>query len=308
MPDFKALQARLDHGDVILLDGAIGTELQRMGIPMDYGNWSAKGLKTHPDTVRKLHADYIQAGCDIITTNSFSCDRFSLEGSDLEGQEKELTIRSAELAREAREKANPEKPVYIAGSVSRYATGIKRTADDIRKKYHDHACYLADTGVDLLLLEMLGGPVEQTKIALEEALATGLPAWVAINCWMDTDRSRLCAIEEKEKTVEQVVDEVMSGGATVLGIFHSEVEDIEPAAQAARASWKGPIAAYPHRGDWIRPDWKWIDAISPEDYLKAARGWVEQGVQIIGGCCGITVEHMRALRADLPSRVPAKSR
>ncbi|HEX5692919.1 MAG TPA: homocysteine S-methyltransferase family protein, partial [Roseiflexaceae bacterium] len=83
MTPFAALQARLDAGQVIMLDGATGTELQRRGVPMHGFAWSAAALDTHPDIVRAVHEDYIRAGADVIITNTFSTARHVLETAGL---------------------------------------------------------------------------------------------------------------------------------------------------------------------------------------------------------------------------------
>ena len=79
MAQYQDLQDRLDRGDVIILDGAIGTQLQTMGVPMNVTDWAAAGLHTHPYTVRHMHESYIRAGVDVITTNTYASARHNLE-------------------------------------------------------------------------------------------------------------------------------------------------------------------------------------------------------------------------------------
>ncbi len=111
------LAARLGGGELILLDGATGTELQRRGVPMDAAAWSAAALVTHPQTVREVHEDYIRAGADVVTTNSFSTAWHQLEPAGLGDRFRELNARAVELARQARENA-ADRPVAVAGSIS----------------------------------------------------------------------------------------------------------------------------------------------------------------------------------------------
>jgi len=101
---YQDLQARLDHGDVIILDGAIGTQLQAMGAPMNVTDRAAAGLHTHPYTVRHMHANYIKAGVDIITTNTYASARHNLEPMGLGDLTTELNIRAVVLAQEARDR------------------------------------------------------------------------------------------------------------------------------------------------------------------------------------------------------------
>ena len=118
MPDYADLQQRLDNGDVIILDGAIGTELQRMGAPMDYYCWAALANETHPASVRQLHEDYIRAGVDVITTNTYMAARHVIQHGGFEDRTGDWNKRSVELALEARERTPADRPVYVAGSVS----------------------------------------------------------------------------------------------------------------------------------------------------------------------------------------------
>src|SRR5262245_46383123 len=185
MTTFADLQARLDQGKVIVLDGATGTELQRRGVPMHGFAWSAAALDTHPETVREVHEDYIRAGADVIITNSFSTARHVLEPAGLGDRVRALNQRAVGLAQEACENAASGRPVAIAGSISRFR------ADDIpgeqlEANYREQAELLADAGVDLIALEMMYN-VERAAPAIRAALATGLPIWIGFSCRVAKD-------------------------------------------------------------------------------------------------------------------------
>src|SRR5713101_5779991 len=120
MVKYQDLQDRIDRGDVIILDGAVGTGLQNLGVPMHGIAWAAAGLQTHPFTTRRLHEIYINAGVDIITTNTYAAARHNLEPLGLGDLTAELNIRAVTLAQEARERAGGDRPIYIAGSVSNF--------------------------------------------------------------------------------------------------------------------------------------------------------------------------------------------
>src|SRR4028119_1122809 len=97
------VQGRLDAGEVVILDGAMGTELERREVPMDDVAWDAAALATHPDRVRGVHEDYIETGADVITTNTFATARRVLGPAGMGGQFSALNIRAVALAREARD-------------------------------------------------------------------------------------------------------------------------------------------------------------------------------------------------------------
>ena len=127
MSDYRTLAARLTDKEVVILDGAVGTQLQKMGVPMNSHAWAATALETHPYTVRLLHEGYIRAGVDIITVNSYSAARHNLAPLGLGDQTRELNLRAVVLAQEARDRCAKERPIYIAGSVSNYGlrTGVE---------------------------------------------------------------------------------------------------------------------------------------------------------------------------------------
>jgi S-methylmethionine-dependent homocysteine/selenocysteine methylase len=121
------VQGRLDAGEVVILDGAMGTELERRGVPMDDVAWDAAALATHPDLVREVHEDYIEAGAEVIITNTFATARHVLEPAGMGGQFRALNMRAVTLAKEAREdvadgqspsraRSRPCRPATIAAT------------------------------------------------------------------------------------------------------------------------------------------------------------------------------------------------
>ena len=111
----QPLKERLDNGEMIILDGAIGTELQRMGVPMHQKAWCGIALRDYADTVTQLHQNYIRAGADVISVNTFSSARYVLEGTDMEAQSRELNAKAVRLALEARDSMAPDHDVHVAG-------------------------------------------------------------------------------------------------------------------------------------------------------------------------------------------------
>ena len=115
MANYEQLKNRMDNGEVIILDGAVGTELQAMGVPMDPISWCAPGNYTHTATVRQMHERYIRAGADIITTNSFNTIRPALEASGYPELVREINTRSVDAAIEARDRAAGDRDVLHRG-------------------------------------------------------------------------------------------------------------------------------------------------------------------------------------------------
>lgn len=289
----------MEGGDVILMDGGTGTELEKRGVPMDNAAWCAAALATHPDVVRGVHEDYIRAGAEVIITNTFPAAKHVLQEAGIGDRFRELNARAAELAREARENA-AEGPVYIAGSISTFPARLDYGYDpdekEARANYTEQAEILAESGVDLIALEMMRD-LEGTKYAVEAAATTGLPIWLGFSCQRAEDGTLV--LWTARDTLGDALKELPLHKVGLISMMHTQVEDTVPALQEIQEHWEGPLGAYPHRGEFIMPHWQFIDTISPENFAAEARRWLELGVQVIGGCCGIGPEHIREVKRQL---------
>jgi S-methylmethionine-dependent homocysteine/selenocysteine methylase len=143
---------------------------------------------------------------------------------------------------------------------------------------------LAEAGVDLILLEMMSDP-DRARHIVPAALATGLPVWVGFTCKTDA-RGKLVAYRRPDLDFGEMVESVMALGGSVAGVMHSTVDDTTAALKVLPAHWTGPI----------------MDVIPPKDFAQQCLTWVEGGVQIIGGCCGITIDHIACMTAALRAR------
>lgn len=325
MPKLQDLQDRIDRGEVIILDGAVGTQLQSMGVPMNNFAWAAMALGTHPYTVRHMHEAYIKAGVDIITTNSYASARHNLEPLGLGDLTAELNIRAVALAREARERVSTDRPVYIAGSVSnfglvtggetrRYRSLLNRSAitpEQAQANLREQAEILVEAGVDFLLCESTGS-LEHRKWVSRACSLPGVPKWVGVKCHTDKGDPTVRIGYSSETPLAEALDEVLPLGGSVVSVFHTNVDDTAAALPIVMEKWKGPLGVYPEaaRTDYVdtyrNPEVQ--NNISVEDFVDLARKWVGQGVQIIGGCCGIGVEYIRPLRAALPRTIATPRR
>lgn len=292
------LRQRLEKEETLLLDGATGTELEKRGVPMDDAAWCATALATHPEVVREVHEDYIRAGAEVIITNTFPAAKHVLEEAGMGDRFRELNARAAELAREARENA-AEGQVYIAGSISTFPARLDHGYDpgerEARDNYAEQAEVLAEGGVDLIALEMMRD-VEQTRYAIEAALKTRLPVWLGFSCKRTTDGT--VVLWDERDTLAEALESLPLPlrDISLVSIMHTQTEDTVPALHEVRERWDGPVGAYPHYGEFVMPNWQFIDKISPEDFAAEAQQWIEAGAHAIGGCCGTGPEHVRALR------------
>lgn len=308
---------------MIVLDGAVGSEIARLGGAMDAAAWCAVANKTHPDIVRKVHEEYIRAGADVVTTNTFSTCRHVLAAAGLADETVAINTRAVELAKNAIDNVGPDRPVAVAGSMSNNLAWIPGTyspdpeyiptADQEASDYRELAETLAQAGADLLVMEMMLD-VDRASRLTEAALATGLPVWVGISCSLNTDGSVTAWDMHSEEpadgladghqrreplALEAVIDAMISLDPEAVGIMHSTVQAMGPGLDILFDRWDGPVMAYPEAATG--------HYVGPAEFASYCRGWAEDGVQIIGGCCGTTIEHIRAMVEQLPTNVGQSS-
>ncbi len=300
------LAERLHNKEILLLDGGVSTEIRRRGVALDKNVWSGLTTKTNPDEVRQVHADYIQAGAQIITANTYSTARHVLESINLGHESKLLNFKSVQLAQQARDDV-AEEEVFIAGSMSSMPplTSHREVAVDgqVESSYQELAEVLADAGVDLIIAEMMRD-IENAGMVIKAAVSTGLPVLIGFSAMMAENGVDVRSLRWKntDDTTSahdfgEMVETLKPLGGLAAGIMHTRVEDIGPALEVLQQHWSGPLMAYAETGKLILPDWRYEEVSSPEDYAAEIDGWIQNyGVQIVGGCCGTGPEHIRVLR------------
>lgn len=305
--NYTRTMKRLEYGEVILLDGAISTEIEKRGVLMDQLAWSGLGSKIGGETLLEVHKDYIRAGADVITTNTFSSARHSLAAAGHGEATREINALAVSLAKQAVEEASGGRTVLVGGSISPFGAYTEIAGfetpplDVLRDSYREQAQILAEEGVDLILLEMLRD-VERASIIVEAALETGIPVWSGFSSMVEEGKPVMALGEYSPGDAivfEDMLESIMSLGGDMAIVMHSEVDYIAPTLEEMKRSWIGPLGAYAHSGYWDRPKWNFDALISREDYLEAAKAWVDAGARLIGGCCGIGPEHIRLLNESL---------
>ena len=300
------LAERLHNQEIMLLDGGVSTEIRRRGVALDKNVWSGLTTKTNPDEVRQVHADYIQAGAQIITANTYSTARHVLESINLGHESKLLNFKSVQLAQQARDDV-AEEEVFIAGSMSSMPplTSHREVAIDgqVESSYQELAEVLANAGVDLIIAEMMRD-IENASMVIKAAVSTGLPVLIGFSAMMAENGVDVRSLRWKntDDTTSahdfgEMVETLKPLGGLAAGIMQTRVEDIGPALEVLKQHWSGPLLAYAETGKLILPDWRYEEVSSPEDYAAEIDGWIQNyGVQIVGGCCGTGPEHIRVLR------------
>jgi S-methylmethionine-dependent homocysteine/selenocysteine methylase len=287
----------LGEGPPVIIDGGMGTELEKFGVPMDDKVWSGRAVLSHPDTVRRVHEAFISAGAEVIIANTFATARHMLEPGGLGDHVREINLNAVRLAQQARDNAAKE-PVAIAGSICEWApTDDARwhSPEAVGQSAREQAEFLAEAGVDLIALEMC----EQTEFsvaATEAALEVGLPIWIGMSAKTHRGCSSLSVFDYEELDFESLVKGLAGYPAMMMNIMHTPMPDIDEALKIIHKYWDGPVGIYPESGYFTMPNWQFVDVIEPDRLAKSARSWVDDGVRLVGGCCGLGPEHISALR------------
>jgi S-methylmethionine-dependent homocysteine/selenocysteine methylase len=291
------LDRRLGAGALIVLDGGMGTEIQARGVPMDGEAWSAIANITHADIVRAIHEDYIRAGAEVVIANTFPAGAGALAAAGIEERLVEVNQAAVVLAQEARERTG-EPGVAVAGSLSDMAlSGLISRGDDAIAAvdaFRVQATALADAGVDLLVLEMMRSEAV-AEPALQAAAGTGLPVWFGVSIGGIGSTGAPVTIDGTD--VSRLL-ELAQGRADAVLIMHTDIDVAGQALPILRRAWPGPLGAYPHVGEWTPPNWVFSE-ISPQAFADEVAPWVDDGAQVLGGCCGTGPAHIAALRNEL---------
>lgn len=282
---------RLDAEEILVADGATGSNLQKMGLKP--GRPPEDLIIDNPDIILSLARSFVEAGSDILLTCTFGGTRMRMKDSKYQDRTPEVNIRAAELARKA---ASTRSDVLVAGSMGPVGALIKPygplEADDVRATFAEQAKALADGGVDLLLIETMFA-LEETTAAFEGARSvTDLPIIVSFSY----DRGTRSMMGVKPKDVIKKYSEL--GAALVGANCGTTLENMEAVVKEYAATapsfplWVKPNAGVPRMD--IETEQGVYD-MSPEDMAAYSLKYVELGARVVGGCCGNTPEHVAAI-------------
>lgn len=305
----RAVEEKLATGSTVILDGATGTELQRRGVPMDDAAWCALATASHPEVLRAIHEAYVHAGADIVTANNFATLRHLLERAGHGHLTAELQRQAVAVAREAAAPAGESvgRSIAVAGSLSTMRPigkgtdqrdpGVDLASIPWAASLREAAERQAEAGVDLLLLEMISD-LDHGGMALEAALATGLPVWVGLSA--SSRGGTLMGFRDDAPPFATLVEHYASRPVGALGVMHTSLPDTDQALELLLARAPMPVMAYPEAGYFRAPDWDFVD-VEPAAFAAAGVGWVERGARVVGGCCGLGPEHIAAFARRLPT-------
>jgi methionine synthase I (cobalamin-dependent) len=288
--------------NTLILDGATGTELNRRGVDTGLPLWSTNALLTGQDSriLQQIHEDYLRAGADILTTNTFRTHRRALVPSGNADRALELTHRAVDIARDAIRSVPSSRTRYVAGSISTledcYRPDLVPSDDQLLVEHSERVQHLLQCGVDVFLVETIN-TIREAVIIATQAVSSGMPVMVSFVC---NREGRILSGE----TLTDAARALLPLGVNALGINCVAAPDlIKPLSELAIACPQGfPLIAYGNIG-YADETAGWVntDAVDPDAYCRYAATWP---ARIIGGCCGTTPAHIARLHKVLSGRNP----
>jgi methionine synthase / methylenetetrahydrofolate reductase(NADPH) len=282
----------------LLADGAMGTLLYARGIATSRCIDELNLLE--PDLILSTHEEYLQAGAELLETNTFGANRFRLARHGLAGKVGEINAAGVKLARQAVARLKEKKAgeAWVGGAIGPLGVRLeplgKTGLDEARAAFAEQIAVLAENGVDLLIVETMPA-LNEAHEALEaaRAVAPHLPVLVMVTVddeseCLDGSSPAQAAMLLTEWGADAVGVNCSTGPATVL-----------TAIEAMRAATTLPIAGMPNAGLPRAVEGRNIYLCSPEYMASFARKAIHAGAQIVGGCCGTTPNHVRAMRAAI---------
>jgi len=302
---------------VILFDGAMGTSIQSFGLtPEDFGGSRYEGCNEHlnltrPDLIEQIHAAYFEAGSDVVETNTFGASDLVLGEYGLDQRAFDINKRAAEIARKvAHEFSTPSRPRFVAGSVgpgTRLPSLGQISFRELYRMYRTQAAGLLEGGVDLFIVETCQDPL-QTKAALAAITDVlrekghDLPIIVQITIEKDLNTMLIGTDVQTAITIFEPYPILALGLNCATG-----PDDMKPHVRTLSRHSPKPISVQPNAGIPENVGGRAVYRLTPEELAKAHASFIaEDGVRIVGGCCGTNAEHIRAVAEAIRNIEPAR--
>jgi homocysteine S-methyltransferase len=293
----KGFRERLQK-EVIVFDGGVGTYLYEKGI---FINTCFDELNlTNPDIVREVHRDYVNAGADVIETNTFGANRFKLSAHGLENRVHELNLKGAQIARSV-----AGETVLVGGSVGPLGIQIeplgKLSFDEAKDAFKEQIAGLMEGGADLIVLETFSHIPELLQaIRAARELSTTIPVMAQVT--IGDDGNLLSGA-----TLETLIRAIGSSGVDVIGLNCSVgPKAMLEALEDLKSLTAIPLSVQPNAGLPQNIGGRNIYLASPEYMAEYAKRFILTGASIVGGCCGTNPEHVKAIRRAVHALQPAR--
>jgi homocysteine S-methyltransferase len=297
---YSKIRERLNQNELVILDGGVGTELQKRGIEMDE-SWCGTASR-NTEILKQVHLDYIKAGAQVITTNTYASSRLLLDAAGFGNDFEEINLNAISAAKAARDEVSDD--ILIAGSLShRYPIAhgdmqsnatIQFEQSVLQEATDEMASFLSENGCDLILLEMMYHP-DRIQTVFESAKKTNKPIWAGFSTRRTENGDILSLTDSVDVPFREIVRIIKDYELDAVGIMHTDVNIVSDSIKIVREIYDGTILVYPDSGGWVSPNWIFDKVIKPHELKVRASEWAKEGVQILGGCCGLSPEHIQAV-------------
>ena len=310
-----SIGAMLDRQGVVILDGGLATELERLGADLNDPLWSAKVLAEAPHLIERVHYDYFRAGADVATTATYQA---TFEGFARRGIGKkaaaDLMRTSVGLARDARDRfmnevADGRRPPLIAASIgcygawladgSEYCGDYGLTAAKLTAFHRPRMEVLVGSDPDILACETIPCQVEAEALVRLLEDFPGYDAWMSFSCH---DNGR---VRHGEPLADCVAVAAQSDRVVAVGVNCTAPSFVPELLAIAKMATDKPLVIYPNSGDtWDAKKKIWIGDPDDVDFSDRAREWYDAGARLIGGCCRTNPATIRGIAESLHAWVP----
>jgi homocysteine S-methyltransferase len=319
---YRRIDTMLKAGEIVILDGGIGSELQEVGYPENPKSrpanytWGSIAIHEAPDKLTEVHRRYAETGADVLETHTFALNRVysALQDGRIDLPKdswKDMALESVRLVREgARLAGRDDVVVAFACRTQDWPADQQHIAKGYEGYYVplDLENYLkplaellanapAESKPDVILMEIQSWIPEDMEFPdYQVFLDTGIPLWIAYRRTI----GQLVGVEG-----ETIIDDGDRFGHAAkkfeeMGAAAVLVNCLPPKQVSGVGSWlrqftSVPLGAYPNMGKYLHYEWDWSTCETPAEIVELARGWADEGVQIVGGCCGARPDHIRKL-------------
>lgn len=329
---YRKIDAKLKAGEVVILDGGIGSELQEVGYPENADarpanfTWGSIAIDEAPEKLVEVHRRYAETGADVLETHTFFLNRIwsaSQDGRlDLGPDDwKELALKSVRLVREgARLAGRDEVCVAFACRTQDWPANQQHIAKGYDGWYTqlDYDNYLkpladvlanadAESKPDCILMEIQQWIPEDLEFPdYQVFIDTGIPVWISyrrtIGKVVGVEGETLIEDGDRFGLAAKKFEEMGAAAVMVNCLPSPQINGVTP---WLREYTSLPVGAYPNMGTYLHYEWDWSSCETPEELLAYAQGWADEGMQIIGGCCGARPAHIQKLVDELKAPVTA---
>lgn len=297
---YRRIQRSIVEDRCVILDGGVATELDRMALQdhaiSDHSLWGTWALYHEPYTVLDVHRRFAEVGCDVISTNTWGI----LEGSEIGrggptpdagiSHWMDVARRGIELARQANQELGRVDECAVAFSVNGDIDTPQRL-----ERLQLLARVFADEPPDLVLMETMSIVRDDLTLpAVDVMIQTGIPVWLSFRrC-----RQGLCGVHGQHwggpegDYFGRLAHRFQRMGIGALLINCLPVDHVPGMISWLRDFTDLPLGVYPNLGRYLDPGWKFDESVGPRRFAALARAWRDEGAQIVGGCCGVTPDHI----------------